>query len=174
VSDQKNFEPFLDWGAITPEMAADLHENIVEFRRAQDLFLQDPTPEHAGAVLKPQFELTKIANAIHETIFTIPVMVHSAGQKTRETTDDDKESITQRCKRCGSILQRWVEGFAVMTPGGPVELDESNLPWWDEDDRVAKATGDGGMAMYEIEKNRELNKYELLCVDLAGMLPSES
>lgn len=166
----KGFEPYLDWSSVTEEMANDLHRNITAYKKAQEDFMGDPTPEKAAELLKPQYELNNIATGVFQTIYTTPVMVHVAGPKTEDKDDDGEGRIVQLCKRCGSVLQFWRDGVTVMTPTGPVEIAEENIPWWDEGDVVAKSTTPESMTVYQITEGRALEKHERPCPDFAGQM----
>jgi len=170
ADEQKNFEPYLDWDSIEDEMVDDLHELFMEFRKAKKNFISSKSKERAVAVLKAQYELGRITTAIHHAIFTRPMMIHVAGPKQKIADEDGSDQIVQRCKRCGSILQLWSENFMAVTPAGPIPLEEEDVPWWDDDDVVAKAGDpDQGMQMYEVGKDRELERHERLCPDLTSL-----
>ena len=164
-----NFEPFIDWDDISDEMVADLAEAFERFRSSQEAFSKEKTKANAVEMLESQMAVSDVATAITHTLHTIPVMVHVAGPKV-SAEEDDQEAITQRCTRCGSILQKWMSGYHAITPGGPLPLTEDDLPWWDEGDIVAKSGDEhDSMTMYEVDPKRELEKHERQCYSLDSL-----
>lgn len=165
----KNFEPYIDWDSVSAEMSNDMHAKLTEYKAAIKDFEEFNTPANCARVLKTQFELSNLSSVIHQSLFTLPVMVHIAGEKISEVDPEEHNAVVQRCTRCGSVLQSWCEAFSILTPLGPRHLEESDLPWWEPGQIVAKATDDDSMTMYEIEKGRKLEKHEKECVDLTGL-----
>lgn len=167
-----NFEPFFNYDKLTQEMADDLHRAMVKHRLASDTFIRLATPTKGKDVLESSYEVEMVIDEIRQAIWTIPVMVHLAGERKAETCLDcgDEEGVVQRCKRCGSVLHAWNEHLAVLTPDGPRELEEDEVRWWDVDAIVAKGTSSGGsMLMYRIDPSRELERYEMECISLVGL-----
>lgn len=165
----ESFEPYFDWDGINDEMAEDLHRALSSQLETRANFLREPTRANAGRFLKATRKLSQIGQAIESTIWTLPVIVHEAGEKKIETDEEDDEVVMQRCRRCGSILQVWHEHIALMTPSGPQRIAEEDIPWWNPGAIIAKSDSDNGMmSMYEIE-GRELDKHEKICPDLAAL-----
>ena len=169
MGENRNFEPYFDWAGITDEMTDDLHERILEYKKAQEDFIAEKSNQNAARFMRLQWEVARIGNAITQTIYTIPVMVHVAGQKIYGKDEDGTDQVIQRCKRCGSILQGWQDRYQVATPEGVVRITEENIPWWQENDVVAKPAEEIGTKMYEIENDRPLEEHEKLCPDLSGL-----
>lgn len=165
----QNFDPYIDWQAMNEKMVDDFHDLLVRFKSAQDDLLKTKSKEKVIEVIKLQIEMSRISAAIQQTLFVMPVMVHVAGEKTKKLGEDGSEQVSQRCQRCGSVLQFWKEGYAAATPTGPIPLDEDDLPWWSKEDLVAKATNDSSATMYGIDKERPLKKYEMSCPDLKSL-----
>jgi len=170
MEDMNTFDPFYDFDAITDEMILDLHKAVVGYKQSARRFEAMRSKREAISVLKTQLEVQETYDAIMRAIWTIPAMVHIAGQKRSEThPKSGAEATVQRCQRCGSMLQLWHDGMIVMDDEGPTEVDEEAVSWWNEGEIVAKATHAGGMHMYEIG-DRELHHYEHECVDIKGVL----
>lgn len=169
---EPNFDPFIDWEGITPEMVDDIHATLKEFRAAQESFLRTASSEDAAAMLRNQWDLTRTIEAITQTLYTIPVMVHVAGEKKIEEDEQWGEITRQRCVKCGSVLGEWMERMMILTPVGPKQVEEEDLPWWTPGQRVAKAGTQGeddqSMRLYLVE-DRELDKHEMPCVDLQDL-----
>lgn len=166
----QNFDPFLDHDAITDEMASDLASDMDRFENAKQEFRSTKSKDSAGKMLDAQADLTATIQAIQETIFTQPVMVHEAGEKAEFVDEEGHDTMIQRCKRCGSTLQFWHEGIVAMTPVGPQEISAEEVPWWSPGDVVAKSVEPGGMTMYEIDKTQKLDKHEMPCIDLSDLV----
>jgi hypothetical protein len=164
----QNFDPFIDWDSVTQEMADDMHVKILEYKEAIKKFEAENTISNCADVLRLQFELTTTSNSIHAALFTVPVMVHNAGEKVSDSDSEGHSVITQRCTRCGSVLQGWREGMAVLTPNGIEDLVEDKISWWKPGDVVAKASDAESMTMYVIE-DRDLDKHERECVDISHL-----
>jgi hypothetical protein len=171
----QNFEPYIDWASVSPEMAKDMHEKMLEYRAAIKAFEASGSTKDCSDVMRCQFELTNISAVIQQQLFVLPVMVHIAGEKIHEPSlhgDEDEEPhehIIQRCTRCGSILQMWCEVVRLLTPEGPVQVPEEGISWWEPGAVIAKASDDDSMTMYVIEDGRELEKHEHECLDLTGL-----
>lgn len=161
----KNFEPYFDWAEISQEMATDLYDVIADYETAKKNFLKHRSPDAAGKFLEQQHKLSGVADAIYQTIYTKPVMVHVAGARV----DDDDENVVQRCKLCGSILQLWHDGLVQMTGDGPRQVTPDDMEWWDEGDRVAKSHEPMSMNMYLVAPGRDLEKHELPCPNLSEL-----
>lgn len=165
----ENFDPFLDYDAVSDEMAEDLYEGLSAYESAKAHLLASPVGSKervkwARKVLEAQKETADTAGAIYETIYTIPMIVHEAGERKIETDDDGNEFTVQRCKRCASVLQSWA-GTGEMTMFGQ-QIDVEDLPWWEDGDVVAKSgDSDYRLDLYLIE-DRPLEKYEYKCVAL--------
>lgn len=158
------FEPFIDWDEFDDEMLGDLSTAYDQFRAAQKRFDKKKTKENAIALLKTQLEISDIATAVHRTLFTVPVMVHVAGEKAFTQDDDGGTVITQRCTRCGSVLQDWKAGYHSMTPAGPMPIGQDDIPWWDAGDIVGKSGDENeSMTVYQIDPERNLEKHEREC-----------
>jgi hypothetical protein len=165
----QNFDPFIDWGAITDEMVADFHPKLKAFRDANDRFLENPTKGDLAKILRYQQELSSNHEAIIRTLFTVPAMVHVAGPREHEDCEEHDHHAIQRCARCGSTLAFWRPGIMTMTEDGPHEVEEDEISWWEPGSTVAKAVHDHGGAMYLIEEGQELDAHEKMCVDLSGL-----
>lgn len=162
-----SFEPFIDWDDFSDEMLKDMSEAYDNFRGAQKRFDRRKTKANAIALLQTQFALSNIAGAIHHTLHTVPVMVHIAGAKVEKDNEGGGTLVEQRCTRCLSVLQRWESGYHAMTPAGPLPIEASDLPWWDEGDVVAKSGDENeSMSMYQVDPDRELEKHERECYAL--------
>ena len=175
--EDRNFEPYIDWDEMSDEMAEDVYDLVVRYKQAQDDLVTCPAAHrktHAIELMQVQGELAVTFSAVQRTLYVLPMMVHIAGPKKHGTSDEGLEQALQRCKRCGSVLQCWEENFAVMTPDGPMPLDEDGIPWWDEGDVVAKSSTDGhqGTAFYLVEDPDNLQQHEKPCPDLAKIIPS--
>lgn len=157
------FDPFLDWDAVEDEMVNDLHSALLDYEKAKHVFMFNKTRERAVKLLQAQLKIGQISSAIHSTIATMPVMVHVAGPRIEEIDEEGHDTMIQRCKRCGSMLQFWHEGMGVMTPAGPAGLQPEDVPWWGDGQTVAKGTTQNAMAMYEIDEGRPLAKHERPC-----------
>jgi hypothetical protein len=183
--DQQNFEPYIDWNGLTDEMAWDLVEKLVPYKLANERLIKQATRrwrkpnlrkmrEATVELLQLQSELGSLNEAIIRTLVTIPMMIHVAGPKTVEECDSGthNEHRVQRCARCGSVLQMWQEGMMHLTPAGPAEVTEEEISWWTPGTLVAKSGSSGpGLSMYEVEpEGRELEKHEMVCVDLNKIL----
>jgi len=170
----QNFDPFIDWEAIDDEIAADLNKAVKNYRRAQLGFAKmkrgdEDFAKAAQVFLKSQLHLTRLANSVINHIYTVPVMVHIAGERKTEVNPDDEssEGILQRCARCGSILHLFRDGLMVLDPEtGPREMQEEDLPWFDPGALVAKAETETGVQMYVLDDKHELKKHERECVAL--------
>lgn len=169
-----NFDPYLDWDKVDQEVTDDLYDALASYERDRETFLKNKTIDNAKKVLRSHNAITEVSIAVHDYIYTIPVMVHEAGTKKRELDPDypeEGEVTVQRCKRCGSILHAWREGVGVMTNDGPKEISEDDIPWWDVGDIVAKATGpEGAIGMYLIDPDHQLEKHEMKCVSLVDLV----
>lgn len=169
-----NFDPFIDYESVNEEMAADLHQAMRAQREAAQDFVSDDEPDLAKAAkfLEITNDVNSTVGAIMETLYTLPVMVHVAGERKEENNPDDEseQGVVQRCKRCGSVLHFWREGIAIFTPEGPRMLQEDDVPWWEEGTLVAKGQSDSTLAMYEIEEKRELEKHERECLDMNSLV----
>ena len=152
---------------ISVEMADDLYEGIARYEAAKKILLQSGAKERIRAareLLGAQKEMSDTANAIYETIWTVPMMVHTAGPAKDEQDDQGNSYTVQRCSRCGSVLQSFnAEGIQAALYG----LEEAeDLPWWTEGDLVAKSgDSDYKLSLYLIE-DRDLEPFEYECVDL--------
>lgn len=165
------FDPYFDWAGITPELTAGFLKALTSHNEFRKKFEGDPTPENLGAYLKVYDELQTVHDNIMRGIYTVPAMVHVAGARKRETHPDDpmQEAMLQRCARCGSVLHVWHEHAIVFGPEGPQEIQEEDVPWWDEGQKVAKASQPGQLEIYEVEPDRELEKHERMCVSLSDL-----
>jgi hypothetical protein len=167
-----SFEPFFDYEKITQEMADSLRDAVVRHRLATDSLIRSPANiQRSTEVIESAYEIEGVIDAIRSAIWTIPVMVHLAGVKESEMCEhcEYAEYVIQRCKRCGSTLHLWHENLGVLTPDGPRELGPDDVPWWDENEIVAKAQHGPTMTMYRIDPSRLLEKHEMECVSLADL-----
>lgn len=165
--DQKpmNFEPFFDYDAVPVELANELMEAVVRRRKAENNLTTTRAPRAAGELMKAIRDLNAIGEKIYQQIFTVPVMVHIAGERQWEEEEDNAPAgYCQRCSRCGSILNFWHENLVQMTPYGPQRVDVENAGWHDVGVIVAK--GEVGMQykLYEIPKDQPLKKHERECL----------
>jgi hypothetical protein len=164
----QNFDPYIDWSGITQEMVDDFHGTMVKFRKASDQFLEKPNKEDLAAVLRTQSDLSSNFHAIMATLYTVPAMVHVAGERVQEELEDGRHEY-QRCTRCGSTLAYWRSGLMTRTSEGETEITEDNIAWWEPGDVVAKAiVQDVGGELYLVS-NRELEPHEKFCPDLSGL-----
>jgi Zn ribbon nucleic-acid-binding protein len=170
MAEDTGFEPYIDWDGMTDEMVDEFHETLVEFRKYQDEFIANKSKKSAANVLRLQMDISNIAAAIHQTLFTIPMMVHIAGAQDESVDDDGNKQIFQRCKRCGSVLQMWRENIVAMTPNGIREVEPDDMKWWEEDQIVAKTSDEDSMTMYAIDKDQKLEAHEKPCPDFASEL----
>ena len=172
------FEPYMEYKAITPEMARKLALAAKANRQAGDQLIEMPTPKRAARVVKAQRHLSDVLDQIEHEILVVPSMVLVAGEKETTMTDDGEEEITQRCTRCQTVLGYWREDLIYMTPHGPQRVPQEDVPWWDEGSVFAKPTPDGyPMSLYEVPAERTLASYEHECVGLpddAFNAPEES
>lgn len=171
---RENFDPYFDWDLITEEIAADLQMAMRRYYGfARDLAnAREPDVELARAVLESHDELDDVVVAIKRHCYRQPMMVHISDEPQMEDNNEDgpSEVLVQRCQRCKSVLHFWHEGMMILTPGGPHELQTDEVPWWPKDTIVAKHnTEDGGVGMYEIEANRDLDSHELECVGIPNL-----
>lgn len=170
-----SFEPYVDFEALTPEMAALVRDSVLEYRAAMDALAAAPeaTPELAAAMLRASEHASRVVREIVDELHVTPVMVHVAGDKREEVNPDDPEeqAVVQRCARCGSILHMWSERMGVMDPElGPRHLEVEEIPWWKVGARVAKANSNTGpVGMYEIDSDRPLLEHEHVCADLSSL-----
>lgn len=172
-----DFDPFLDWEAIDDEIAADFNKAIKQYRRATEAFAKmkrgdEDFAQAARTVLKCQMKVTRLSQGILSHIYTLPVMVHVAGERKNETNPDDpmQEGTLQRCSRCGSVLHFWHEGIIALTDQGPRPLTEEDVPWFEKGEIVAKGETQGGVSMYVIDPPRDLEKHERECVSLSDLV----
>lgn len=173
-----NFDPFIDFEAVTEEMAADLHAALREHRDAAAAFVEDdrPDPVKCARAVAAATEVNMVVGAIVESLHRTPVMVHVAGPRREElrAEDDDDEIedlvLVQRCSRCGSVLNFWTDHLGTFDPHtGPRRVELNEIPWWKEGQLVAKATKPGMIDMYLVEPDRPLDKHERECADLSGL-----
>ena len=82
------FEPFFHYPYVTDEMADELQSAMAAHRAAQDKLLVSRTGKSrrtaAERLLAAQKELSDTANAIYETIYVTPAIIHVAGEKKHE------------------------------------------------------------------------------------------
>lgn len=169
-----NFEPFIDYEAVTPEMAQELYGALHEHRDLVQEFLSDEEPdvEKCARLLEAAHRGQNCFHAIIEALWTTPVMVHIAGPVQHETDEDGDEHAFQRCTRCASVLNHFHGHYLVLDPEtGPRQMTEEDVPWWSEGTIVAKHTQSdtGNVGMYPIDADRELEKHERVCADLTGL-----
>ena len=166
------FGPFLDYEKFTQEMADDLHAAVIRFQRSRDAFIRYPPSPRLGAeVIENSHVMDRTIDTICQALWTVPVMVHVAGVREPDDREDCDagDRVIQRCKRCGSTLHAWHERLMVITPQGPAELEEDDVPWWDEGTLVAKSTHGSNVSMYRIDPDRLLEKHEMECVSLVDI-----
>jgi hypothetical protein len=167
-----SFEPFFNYEKLTPKMAKDLRDAVVRHRLATDSLIRSPVNiKQSVAAIEAAYDVESVIDTIRSAIWTVPVMVHLAGEKQFETCEhcEYAEQVIQRCKRCGSTLHLWHEHLGVLTPDGPRELGPDDVPWWDENEIVAKAHFGSAMTMYSIDPSRLLEKHEMECVSLVDL-----
>lgn len=168
-----NFDPFYDYDSIASEMVDDLHKAVVDNTASVKLFAREKTRENAISVLKAQRQIQIVYDNVMQTLWTVPAMIHLAGEKKIEVHPETEiEGVVQRCKRCGSVLQFWYEGLIHMTSVGPQQVDEDDVSWWRDGDRVGKCSHEHGINLYEIDPQRSLEKHERDCVNMAGVIDS--
>lgn len=173
---EMSFEPYVDFDALTPEMAAAVRDSVAEYRSAMEALTAAPeaTPELAATMLRASERASRVVREIVDELHVMPMMVHVAGERREETNPDNSEeqAVIQRCTRCGSILHLWSERMGVMDPEvGPRPLELEEIPWWSLGARIAKANSDNGpIEMYEIDPpERELLAHEHVCADLSSL-----
>lgn len=174
VGKQDNFDPYPDWSKLTRKQAEKFALGLARYRRASDALIADPAnTDLCAEVIQIHHELGHVEDDILSDIWTIPVMVHVAGpQEWEEHPDpeDDRTALLQRCVRCKSVLSSFSEGMVALTERGPQRVSEDDMTWWEEGTQVAKSKQDAfGMQMYEIPKDRQLEKHEMECVGLPNM-----
>lgn len=165
-----SFEPFFDYAQIDAEMAQDLKEVYTDLRAAQDRLIKSTAEneilEAAKTLLECQNEISIIARSINEEIFTVPAMVHVAGEVLMEDNPEDGYDdflYVQRCERCGSNLHF---------------CDFEMEPYFDVGEKVAKVvvsrspSGRSGESLYRIG-DRDLEPYEFECVSLKNIFGGE-
>jgi hypothetical protein len=155
-----DFEPYIEWEAMSAEQARAFASALNKWQEASEKLKGGPTPKRAAKAMQAQGELQNVADEIQRDLFRVPAMVHIAGVKEEEVSEDEEDHmhdhthIVQRCKRCKSLI-----GFYCENQGIP----EEEIPWWDEDTVVAKATNGPFMDLYSIE-GRNLHSHEHECV----------
>ena len=165
-------DPFIDWDHISAEMARDLYVVLRDLRSTQDEFLAIG-PYHPGLrrkaaeVLQIQYRLGRVVEDIRSALYVMPMVVHVAGRR-ESAYEDGQEQMVQRCRRCGSMLQLWMEGFRMETPDGLCPVTSDDMEWWPENASVAKSADEHGRHMYRID-GRELRDYERPCPDLTTL-----
>lgn len=175
-----NFEPFIDFESVSEEMAEDAHAMLSRYRKAVDAFVAGSPNDVAACaeVLESAHEMDKVFRASYNHLYTMPVMVHVAGEKRVEQNPDDssQEAIFQRCARCGSVLSFFHEEMGILDPetGTARRMEEGDIPWWEEGTIVAKSNSEHGIGMYEIAADQELEKHERMCVALNDLVGDES
>jgi hypothetical protein len=174
-----NFDPFIDYELLDQASANELHLAAKEHRDAVDDFVSD---EHASIqkaklVLQKVDAIDKTATKVLTDLWTVPVMVHVAGEKKTEQNPDNPEHEVdiQRCQRCASILNFWHEDMAVELPDGfdgfGVDLDaQEDHHWWKPGDVVGKVGDESHIGVYSIDPKRELQKHERECVSLSELV----
>jgi hypothetical protein len=174
-----NFDPFIDYELLDQTRADGLHLAVRQYRDAVDAFVAD---EHASTlkarVVSQKLEaMDKTATKIMSDLWTVPVMVHVAGEKKTEKNPDNPEHEVdiQRCQRCASILNFWHEDMAVELPDGfdgyDVDDDaEQDHHWWSPGDVVGKVGDESHIGVYSIDPKRELYKHERECVSLSELV----
>ena len=172
-SDIQNFDPFYDWSSITQEMADDLHRDFRKHKENLDALVASEQPDIslAAAVMESLNEIQLTSEAIRKTVWTQPVMVHIAGSRKHETNPDNpnEEAVLQRCSRCGSVLNFWQEGMMSLTEDGPRQMEEDEIPWWDQGALIGKVNGSLSISTYLIEEGRDLEKHEMECPSLMDL-----
>ena len=177
----QNFDPFLDWEAIDEEIASDINKHVKRHRRLMEQFALmkrgDPGfVEAARELMQQQHKTTTLMGQVMHHIYTVPAMVHIAGERKWEDNLDDntEQGLIQRCARCGSPLGFFSEGMMVIDEdsGQPRPLVEEDVPWFTVGETIGKIDRDEGMTMYAIE-GRELFKHERECVALNDLMGLE-
>ena len=170
---QNSFEPYPDFEKITQEDADELHQLFRDYRQKSDRLEQEARVEYVADFLQSFHAMNVRIEETVNRIWTVPYMVHVAGDKKTEQNPDDptEEGIFQRCSRCGSTLNFWREGLMFLTPDGPKEMAEEDVPWWTPGERIAKRDGGPqGYGMYRIDADHELEKHEIMCVSLESLV----
>jgi hypothetical protein len=174
-----NFDPFIDYELLDQASANELHLAAKEHRDAVDDFVAD---EHASVhkaktVLQKVDQVDKTATKILTDLWTVPVMVHLAGEKKTEDNPDkpEQEVEVQRCQRCASILNFWHEDMAQELPDGFDGFDVDNDAevdhhWWEPGDVIGKVGDESHIGVYSIDPKRELEKHERECVSLSELV----
>lgn len=169
------FEPYVDFDAMTPEMATAVRNSLVEYKAAMEGLIASPeaAPELAARLLAASERASQIVREITQKLHVTPVIVHVAGERREEANPDDAEeqATVQRCARCGSILHMWSERMGIIDPEtGPRRLEEDEIPWWHPGARVAKPGVGGLTGIYEIRPpDRPLSEHEHTCADLSSL-----
>lgn len=164
------FEPFFDYDKVNQEMADAFGQAIHRHKKiVEEIFRSGGkcSPKQLVEALKSNEECEEIVGAIKEDIFTIPVIVHVAEDPAE---DEESEGIVQRCARCKTVLSFWREGIQALTAEGPRQIDQEDVPWWDEGTLIAKTSSSQGIGMYEITpQDRKLERHEVECVGLPNL-----
>lgn len=160
-----SFEPFFDYEAITEEIAQDLKDALEQLREAQEDLLSAQDAEGmvscAKDVVEAQNEIMFIHREINHHIYTVPAMVHVAGEPKLEF-EEGAPMYVQRCERCGSDLSRSMqESYEHFTVG----------------EQVGKSHMDRDKTKYEtmyLVGDRDLYEHELECVSFKEIFGIDS
>lgn len=162
-----SFEPFFDYEAISQEMAEDLSETLRQLREAQEdlLSAQDAEGQVACAkrVVEVQNEIMFIHREINRHIYTVPAMVHVAGEPKLEF-ERGRPVYVQRCERCGSDLCH------SYNHESSEDFDNEHFA---VGERIGKAEVEGAETMYFIGE-RDLREHELQCVSFKEIFGIDS
>lgn len=167
-----SFKPFHDYDQLDAEQAADLKEALARYRKAQDDLLAAHTADRqiicAQRVLEANQDAVAVIDEINKDIYTVPALVHTAGEIELEESDELGMSVyVQRCERCGSVLHA---------------SSSDDRGFFDEGDRIAKKASKKlnrranrrAMMIPDLNQmyfvgDRDLQKYELECVSLKNI-----
>lgn len=166
------FEPFHDYEQLDEEQAAEIREALAEYRKASDDLLEaeaaDQQVVYAKRLLKTHQNTSKVIAGVNREIYTIPAMVHTAGEVEYEEHEVlDMMIHIQRCERCGSVLHASPrESGGFFTPGDKIgKKSTKKLPKRSSYPRGMMPTFD---QMYYVGE-RDLEKHELECVSLKSI-----
>jgi hypothetical protein len=169
------FEPFLAYELVNDQQAERLYNVMREYRETVNDFIEDeegPDREKAQKVMEAIAEMDDAYKEIADEIYRVPATVHIAAEKGEESNPDNPEqtAVVQRCARCGSILQFWFDGIMYLALDGSVrDFEEEDSEWWEVGEQVGKTDATGGIDIYPVDEDHELESWETECADLSEL-----